>query len=484
MERRSYFAQVILFDKINEANKKMGDKLVTEMDDDVADENKPEHQGYKIMINLKKIQEKLKDMESTKIFFTDLAGRIMSLPVNPDNIKMLIQKGIGFDGSSIAGYATVENSDRLLLPDPESFRVLKFSNETLGFFIGHIYNEWGMRSKADPRAVLEKVVSKARSEHGYRFIVGPEHEFFLLTGNEFSEKGHSDKAGYFQSTPHDKGELVRNSIIEILKKCGINFEKAHHEVTPSQHEINLEAIDPLRGADRTVLFNYVTQKIAAESDYYATFMPKPFDGYNRNALHIHLSMQNQDGKNLFYEEGAGHNLSAIAKHFIAGILKYARETSIIMASNFNSYKAYVMEIEAPIIIGWGFRNRSSMIRVPYASKPENTRIELRSPDPAGNVYLQFATFIAMGIKGIEEGLECGQPDVGSTYKKYFHKRVSDKRFLPKSLFEALIEAEESKFLNNLLGERIYQNYLSLKIDDWEDHRIHVTQRELEKYLSV
>ena len=450
----------------------------------MADENNPEHQGLKIMTNIKEIKEKLKDMESTKILFTDLNGRIMSLPVNPENIEMLIKNGIGFDGSSIAGYATVESSDRLLLPDPESFRVVKFSDETLGFFIGHIYNEWGMRAKADPRAVLEKVLSKAESEHGYRFMVGPEHEFFLLTGDEFGEKGHSDKAGYFQSTPHDKGELVRNRIIKILKECGIKFEKAHHEVTPSQHEINLEAIEPLRGADRTVLFNYVTQKAAAEFGYYATFMPKPFDGYNRNAFHIHLSMQNQDGRNLFYEEGTDHNLSAIAKHFISGILKYARETSIIMASNFNSYKAYVMEREAPIIRGWGFRNRSSMVRVPYAGKPENTRIELRNPDPAGNVYLQFATLIAMGIQGIEEGLECGQPDVGSTYNKHFHKRVSDKRFLPKSLFEALVEAERSKFLKNLLGERIYHNYMSLKIDDWEDHRVHVTHRELEKYLSI
>lgn len=436
------------------------------------------------MADIKEIKEKLKDMESAKILFTDLNGRIMSLPVNPENIEQLIKNGIGFDGSSIAGYATVENSDRLLLPDPESFRVIKFSDETLGFFIGHIYNEWGIRAKADPRAVLEKVLSKAESEHGYRFIVGPEHEFFLLTGDEFGKKKHSDNAGYFQSTPHDKGELVRNRIIKILKGCGIKFEKAHHEVTPSQHEINLEPIEPLRGADRTVLFNHVTQKAAAEFGYHATFMPKPFDGYNRNAFHIHLSMQDQDGRNLFYEEGADHNLSSTAKNFIAGILKYARETSIIMASNFNSYKGYVMEKEAPIIRGWGFRNRSSMVRVPYANKPENTRIELRNPDPAGNVYLQFAAFIAMGIKGIEEDLQCSQPDIRSTYDKHFHARVSDKRFLPKSLFEALVEAEKSKFLKNLLGERIYNNYMSLKINSWEDHRVHVTHRELEKYLSI
>lgn len=436
------------------------------------------------MAGIEKIKEKLKDMETTKILFTDLNGRIMSLPINPENIEELIKNGVGFDGSSIAGYATVESSDRLLLPDPESFRVVKFTDETLGFFIGHIYNEWGMRSKSDPRAVLEKVLNKAESEHGYRFMAGPEHEFFLLTGDEFGEKTHSDNAGYFQSTPHDKGELVRNKIIKILKECGIKFEKTHHEATPSQHEINLEPIDPLGGADRTVLFNYVTQKAAAEFGYYATFMPKPFDGYNRNAFHIHLSMQGQDGRNLFYDDEADHNISDVAKHFIGGILKYARETSIIMASNFNSYKAFVREQEAPIVRGWGFRNRSSMVRVPYAKKPESTRIELRNPDPAGNVYLQFATFIAMGLKGIEENLQCGQPDVRSTYDRHFHAGLADKRFLPKSLFEALVEAETSNFLKELLGERIYHNYMSLKTDDWEDHRVHVTQRELEKYLSI
>ena len=161
------------------------------------------------MGSIEEIKEKLKDMETTKILFTDLNGRIMSLPINPENIEELIKNGIGFDGSSIAGYATVENSDRLLLPDPESFRVVRFSDETLGFFIGHIYNEWGMRAKSDPRAVLEKVLNKAESDHGYRFMAGPEHEFFLLTGDEFGEKTHSDNAGYFQSRwPRKKSELI------------------------------------------------------------------------------------------------------------------------------------------------------------------------------------------------------------------------------------------------------------------------------------
>ena len=436
------------------------------------------------MANIEEIRKKLKGMSSTKIFFTDLNGRIMNLPINPENIESIIAYGIGFDGSSVAGYATVDSSDRLLFPDPKSFRIVELADEKLGFFISHVYNEQGSRAQADPRAVLENVLKEAETEFGFRFQVGPEHEFFILAEDEFGEKVHSDKAGYFQSTPHDKGEHVRNRIISILKACGIRFEKAHHEVTPSQHEINLECADPLTAADRTVLFNYITQKVAEEFGYHASFMPKPFDDLNRNAFHIHISIQDLDGKNLFYDADDEYNISKTGKKFIGGILKYARETSIIMASTFNSYKAYMLEREAPIIRGWGLKNRSSMVRVPYTHNPNGTRIELRNPDPAGNPYLQIATLIAMGLQGIKEDIDCGRPDIGSTYKRKYKYRVWDRRFLPKSMHEALIEAERSKFLKEVLGERIYNNYMSLKINDWEDHRVHITPRELNKYLSI
>jgi len=327
------------------------------------------------------------------------------------------------------------------------------------------------------------VVKKAEAEYGFKFLVGPEHEFFILDENEFGEKVHSDGAGYFQSTPHDKGEPVRNRIIEILKSCGIQFEKAHHEVTPSQLEINLECASPLNAADRTVLFNYIAQMVAAEFGYHATFMPKPFDDFNRNAFHIHISMQDRDGKNLFYDPDSEDSISDNCKNFIAGILQYARETSIIMASTFNSYKAYILDKEAPVVRGWGFRNRSSMVRVPYTPNPESTRIELRNPDPAGNPYLQIATLIAMGLYGIKKDLKCGRPDIGSTYKKKYRYRVWDRRFLPKSMYEALVEAERGKFLKEVFGEEIYNTYMSLKINDWEDHRVHITSRELNKYLT-
>ena len=436
------------------------------------------------MASIEKIKQKLKDTNSTKIFFTDLNGRIMNLQINPEDIESIIANGIGFDGSSVAGYATVDSSDRLLFPDLDSFRLVEFADEKLGFLVGHVYNEKGSRAQADPRAMLEKVLVEAETDYGFKFKVGPEHEFFILDENDFGEKVHSDKAIYFQSTPHDKGEVVRNRIINTLKACGVTFEKSHHEVTPSQHEINLECTDPLTAADRTVLFNYITQMVANEFGYHATFMPKPFDDFNRNAFHIHLSILDSKGDNLFYHVDSEYNISKTGKKFIGGILKYARQTSIVMASTFNSYKAYVMDREAPVVRGWGFKNRSSMVRVPYTIDPKNTRIELRNPDPAGNPYLQMATLIAMGLRGIKEDLDCGQPDIGSIYRKKYKYRVWDKRFLPKSMYEALVEAERSKFLKEVLGERIYNTYMSLKISDWEDHRVHITPRELDKYLGI
>ena len=435
------------------------------------------------MADLKDIKKELETVDTTKIFFVDFNGRIMNLPVNPDNIESILENGIGFDGSSIAGYGTVDSSDRLLFPDPDSFKVLRFSNENVGFIIASVYDEKDKPSQTDPRAILKKTLAEAEREFGVKFLVGPEHEFFLLNNGKKQKNLHTDHGRYFQSSPHDKGEAVRNRIIRILKDCGIAFEKAHHEVTPSQHEINLEPTDPLDGADRTVLFNYVTQETAADFGYRATFMPKPFDGYNRNALHLHLSGQDLDGNNVFYDKNADHNIATIARQFIGGILKYARETSIIMASTFNSYKAYVSEREAPIICNWGFKNRSTMVRIPYCPNPQSTRLELRSPDPAGNVYLQVAILIAMGMEGIRNKIDCGEHSIGTICSKDLSTKVWDKRFLPKSMFEALVEAEGSSFLKQTLGDETYQNFMALKTQEWEGHRTHVTHRELSMYLD-
>ncbi len=306
----------------------------------------------------------------------------------------------------------------------------------------------------------------------------------MLNGDEFNDEIHTDREGYFGSSPGNEGELVRQKIVDVLGQCGINYEKTHHEVTPSQHEINLEPGSPLEVADRTLLFTHVTKEIAAEFDMHATFMSKPFDRMNRNAFHIHASMTDLEGNNLFYDKDAEFHLSTTMRQFIGGILKYARESSIILASTLNSYKAYIMDREAPIIRGWGLKNRSSMVRIPHALTPRATRLELRCPDATGNVYLQFAVLIAMGLKGLEEKLDCGTPDSGSTYKNTSRKKMHDKRFIPRDIFEALMEAEKSSFLRGLLGAELFDNYIDLKMTDWDEHRTHVTALEHRKYLSI
>jgi len=426
----------------------------------------------------------LKKADITKIFFKDLNGRTRSLSVNPSDIDGIIEKGVGIDGSSIAGIATVDNSDRILKPVPASFKIVPFMDKTVGFFVGKLYDQDGSRSAVDPRAVLENIINVAENNYGMKFVFGPEHEFFLLKKDEFSPDIHTDKLDYFGSGPSDTGEVVRHEIVKILEKCGITFEKTHHEVTSSQHEINLEPGDPLSIADRTVLFEYVTKEVAAECGMYATFMSKPFTGFNRNAFHIHASFTDENGNNLCYDKNGEFGLSEKMRNFVGGIIKYARESSIIFASTLNSYKAYVMNREAPIVRGWGVRNRSSMVRIPYSADPKATRFELRCADATGNVYLKFATLIAMGLRGPDEKLDPGKPDMGNTYQKNYIPKVLDKRFLPRDFYEALMESEKSKFLKEVLGEDLFNNYLRLKMADWEDHRTTITNIEHKKYLSI
>jgi glutamine synthetase len=435
-------------------------------------------------MEIDEIKEKVKDLDIVQIFCSDLNGRTMTIQVNPENIETYFNKGVGFDGSSIPGIATVDDSDRILVPIPDTFNIMEFKKERSGFFIGKIATEDGARSKSDPRALLEKIISKAETEHGFKFLVGPEHEFFLLTEEEFSSDIRSDKAGYFQADPRDKGIFVRRRIVEVLDKCGIKFEKAHHEVADSQHEINLECVDPLRAADRTLLFKYITKKVSEEFGYHATFMPRPFNGKNRSAFHIHVSMHDAEGNNLFHDPGSPKNLSRLARQFIGGLLEHARETSLVMASTYNSYKAFMPGLEAPTYIGWGFHNRSSMVRVPFTGDPESTRIELRSPDPSGNVYLQLAVLLGAGLDGIGKNINCNAPDTGSNYHNEYNKQVWNEKILPKSLFEALVEAEKGKLLRELMGKFLYERYMALKIAEWEDHRTHITPREHEKYLSM
>ncbi len=433
---------------------------------------------------LSRIKEQLQEAYTTKLFFTDLNGRLKNLAVNPDDIEDIIEKGVGIDGSSIAGIATVDNSDRVLKPVVDSFRLVDFGDRKVGFFTGQIFEQDGTRATVDPRYALERAVEKGLDNYRIKFVLGPEHEFFLLNGDEFGSEIHTDKLDYFGSSPTDVGDVVRQEIVDVLSRCGIRYEKTHHEVTSSQHEINLEPGDPLTIADRTVLFEFVTKEVAARYNLHATFMSKPFTGYNRNAFHIHLSFVDLEGHNLCYDENTDTHLSPMLMNFIGGITVHAREASIVMASTFNSYKAYVLDKEAPVVRGWGMRNRSSMVRIPHAVNPRATRMELRCPDATGNVYLQFAVLIFMGLSGLEKKLDPGQPDMGNAYKRDLQPKVLDRRFLPRDFFPALMEAENSDFMRETLGTELFDNYMKIKIGEWEDHRTTITDLEHRKYLNI
>jgi len=435
-------------------------------------------------VPLAEIKERLQEAYTTKLFFTDLNGRLKNLSINPNDIEDILEKGVGIDGSSIAGIATVDNSDRILKPVPESFRLVDFGDRKVGFFVGQLFNQDGSRSSVDPRYALERAVAKAADQYQLKFVMGPEHEFFLLNGDEFNHEIHTDKLDYFGSSPTDIGDVVRQEIVDVLSRCGIKYEKTHHEVTSSQHEINLEPGDPLTIADRTILFEFVTKEVAAHYDLHATFMSKPFTGYNRNAFHIHTSFTDMDGENLCYDESAENHLSPLLLNFIGGVTKHAREASIVLAATFNSYKAYVLDKEAPVVRGWGMRNRSSMVRIPHALSPQATRLELRCPDATGNVYLQFAVLIFMGLSGIENREDPGQPDLDSAYKRDLQPKVLDRRFLPRDFFPALMEAENSVFMQESLGADLFSNYMKIKIGEWEDHRTTITDLEHRKYLGI
>lgn len=436
------------------------------------------------MCDLESMKKQLKKADMTKLFFTDLNGRLKNLSINPDDIENLIENGVGIDGSSIAGIATVDNSDRVLKPVAESFRLVDFGDKKIGFMVGQLFDQDGIRTSVDPRFALEKAVAKAETDHKIKFMMGPEYEFFLLNDEEMHSAAHTDNIDYFTSSPLAIGDEIRQEIVEVLASCGIKYEKHHHEVTPSQHEVNLEPGDPLSIADRTILFIFVAKEIAAKYDQHVTFMPKPFSGYNRNAFHIHMSFTDMDGNNLCYDENAEHKLSPMLMNFVGGVIKHAREASIIFASTINSYKAYVLGKEAPVVRGWGLRNRSSMVRIPHILSPKASRFELRCPDPSGNVYLQFATLIQLGLDGLENKLDPGSPDMGSTYKKDLKQKVLDERFLPRDFYEALLEAENGCYLKEVLGEDLFNNYLGLKFKDWEEYRTTVTDYEHNKYLTI
>lgn len=421
-----------------------------------------------------------------RLQFVDILGIPKNIVIPANRLEDALTEGIPFDGSSIVGYATIEESDKIAKPNPNSFVILPETLEKrkTARLICDIYEPDGSRSEADTKFVLERVMNHAQKQ-GFILNTGPECEFFLFKKNgEESTLTPNDSAGYFDLSHRDLAEGVRADISLALDDVGIQTHTSHHEVSDGQHEINFKYDDAISTAENVITLKYVTKIIANKHNLHASFMPKPIYGLNGSGMHTHLSLFDSSGKNVFYDENNEFNLSDIAQSFIAGLLKYIKEITCILNPTVNSYKRLVPGYEAPTYVSWANRNRSALIRIPAGTK-KAARCELRSPDLSGNPYLQFAVMLAAGLHGIEYNFNLQKPIDKNIYQL---TRVQKAKHgidrLPESLGHALSVMEESSLVKDTLGSHIYENYLHVKKEQWEEYRKQVTPWEIKKYLTL
>ena len=418
--------------------------------------------------------------------FSDILGAVKSVSIPAQRVEKAIDEGVFIDGSSILGYATIEESDMRATPILDSFLVYPWSNDTrlkTARFMCKIFDHNGNRFKGDPRYVLESTMERAM-EKGFVFNVGPEFEFFLFKIDADGRPAlvPNDFGGYFDLMPSDTGEAVRKDIMVNFDWMKFDVEASHHEVAPGQHEVDLTYNDALTIADRMMTLKFGIKAIAARHGLHATFMPKPLYGVNGSGMHVHQSFSSPDGRNLFDDPSGKFGLSEIAIRYIGGLLAHARETCAILASYVNSYKRLVPGYEAPCYISWANRNRSALIRVP-AGRGSRSRVELRNPDPAGNPYLQFAVMLSAGMNGIEHKTEPPEP-----IEKDIYHMTTDERArlridsLPESLGQALDCMATSRLIKETLGDHIFSHYLHIKLEEWDEYRSCVTDWEIDRYL--
>jgi len=426
------------------------------------------------------------DVKFIRLWFTDILGRVKSFAITDGELEGALENGMGFDGSSITGYQDIEESDMVAMPDPSTFRILPWrpKEKAVGRMICDIVVPGGKPYEGDPRYAL-RLALKRMEEMGFdHYYVGPELEFFY-----FKTSGATDildHGSYFDLTTLDVASDLRRDTVLALESMGIPVEYSHHEVGTSQHEIDMRYTDALAMADHVITYRVVVKEIAAKHGVYATFMPKPIFGQNGSGMHTHQSLFKGD-KNAFFSAEDEDNLSDVAKKFMAGQLRHAREMSSVFAQWVNSYKRLVPGYEAPVYIAWSKRNRSALIRVPqyHPGKENAVRAEFRPPDPACNPYLTFAVILHAGLDGIENSYELPEPMDRNLYD--LSEQEKDKagvRSLPGSLGEAICVTEKSDFVKRALGDHIFTRFVELKRKEWEDYRIQVTPYELSSLLPV
>ena len=426
-----------------------------------------------------------KGIKLINLWFTDILGFLKSVDITPRELEAVLADGAGFDGSSIEGFARINESDLIALPDPATFQILPWSlpQHPVARIFCDILKPGGEPFEGDPRYVLKRNLQRATAQ-GYTFNVGPELEYFYFKN---AEGTHTlDEGGYFDLTPPDIASDLRFETILTLEQMGIIVQYSHHEGATSQHEIDLLYADALTMADNIMTSRLVIKETAQKHGVYATFMPKPIFGVNGSGMHVHQSLF-KNNRNTFFDENDSYYLSKTARHYIAGLLKYAPEIAAVVSQWVNSYKRLVAGYEAPVYLSWARRNRSDMIRVPeYQPGKENaTRIEFRVPDPACNPYLAFSVMLAAGLEGIEQELELADPIEENVFEITNEER--EQRgigSLPMNLFEAVNLTEKSELVRKTLGDHLFDSFIKNKKIEWDLYRIQVTEYELKRYLPI
>ncbi|MDQ3958658.1 MAG: glutamine synthetase family protein [Actinomycetota bacterium] len=426
------------------------------------------------------------------LWFTDVLGFLKSFAVTSEELEQAFEEGIGFDGSAIEGFARVQESDMLARPDAGTFQIMRprggGGEAGAARMFCDIYTPDGRPFWGDPRFVLRRNLQRA-AERGFTFFVHPEMEFFLFRSPD--DPTPIDAGGYFDLTPRDVTQDLRRDTIDVLERMGIPVEFSHHEVAPSQHEIDLRHADALTMADSVMTYRFVVKEMAGERGMYATFMPKPRTDLPGSGMHTHMSLF-EGNQNAFHDSSAEYHLSKVARAFIAGLLQHAREITAVTNQWVNSYKRLTMGpgypvTEAPVYVCWGRHNRSALIRVPmYKPRKEgSTRIELRSPDPACNPYLAFSVILAAGMKGIDEGYDLPAEATDNIYEMTAsERRARGLVQLPDDLYEAVREMETSELVAEALGEEVFEYLLRNKRAEWDQYKSYVSPYEVERYLPL
>lgn len=432
---------------------------------------------------LKSIEER--GVKFVRYWFTDVLGVLKSFAVTDSEVETSFEEGMGFDGSSIDGFTRIQESDMIAYPDASTFQTLPWrpTGDGVARMFTDIQTPDGKPFEGDPRYALKRMLAKA-ADMGYTMYVGPELEFFYFADDQGTEV--LDHGGYFDLTPLDIASDLRRETVLTLEKMGIPVEYSHHEVAPSQHEIDLRYQDALTMADAVMTYRLVVKEVAYSNGVYATFMPKPIEGINGSGMHVHQSLFTKDG-NAFYDADKPGHLSDTARHYIAGLLKYAPEFCAITNPLVNSYKRLIPGFEAPVYVSWAQANRSAMVRVPLykPGKESATRLELRNPDPSANPYLAFAVMLGAGLKGIEEKLEL-MPEATNDIFEMTPQELEEAgiKTLPKDLGEAIALFEGSETMKEILGDHIHTFYSANKRAEWLSYIQTVTPWELNRYLSV